>query len=313
MVNSFGKVVFFFGIPQHNYTIFQQKRYNMRYMSERISPVPVEVTLLHREDDGVIQVDNQSSATTLSPSGVLEAHRRPFVEGLDRYFRNSDTVFARLANLICPYTGERYLNSQYKKLLDLAVSIPAAIVATPVITTLGFAKKVEDGGSIFFVQERLSNAPGETIDLIKIRCMKPHSDAGSGNLQIAQGLKPSEDPRNTKLGSFMRKYQLEELPQLFQVVLGKLSVIGLRPNTKYGFDNLQSTWGQDRFEKWRDAYQSGRLGLSGVNQVFGSPLKEDDKRYHTDVFYTKHASLGLDLYLLWKTATRLLVETKTRQ
>jgi len=47
--------------------------------------------------------------------------------------------------------------------------------------------------------------------------------------------------------------------------------------------------------------------------VFGSPFKEDDKRYHTDVFYTKHAILGLDLSLLWKTAIRLLVETKTRQ
>jgi len=204
-------------------------------------------------------------------------------------------------------------NSRYKRLLDLAVSIPAAVVATPVITTLGFAKKVEDGGSMFFVQERLSHVPGKTINLIKIRCMRPNSDAGSGNVQIAQGLKPSEDPRNTKLGSFMRKYQFEELPQLFQVVLGKLSVIGLRPNTKYNLDHLQNTWSQDRFEKWRDAYLSGRLGLSGVNQVFGSQFKEDDKRYHTDVFYTKHASLGLDLYLLWKTAIKLLVETKVRQ
>ena len=138
--------------------------------------------------------------------------------------------------------------------------------------------------------------------------MRPNSDAGSGNLQITKDLKPSEDPRNTRLGSFMRKYQLEELPQLLQVISGKLSLMGLRPNTEYGFEYLQDIWSKDRYNRWKDAYQSGRLGLSGVNQVFGSLLKEDDKRYHTDVFYTKHASLGLDLYLLWKTAMILIVE-----
>lgn len=232
-----------------------------------------------------------------------------FVGKLDRYLRGNNTVFVGLANTACSLKGEEYLNSRCKRLLDLFVSIPASVIAVPAVITLGFTKKIEDGGSAFFIQERLSNKPGETINLIKIRCMRPNSDIGSDNLRIVRGLRPTEDPRNTRLGSFMRKYQLEELPQLFQVITGKLSLMGLRPNTKYGFDYLQGIWSKDRYNKWRKAYQSGRLGLSGVNQVFGSLFKEEEKRYHTDVFYTRQASLGLDLYLLWKTVIRLIIKT----
>jgi len=227
------------------------------------------------------------------------------IERIDQYLRRGDTVLAELANAVCPYKGEEYLNSRVKRWLDLGVAVPAAVVATPVVTLLGCAKKLEDGGSAFFVQERLGQHEGETIDVVKIRCMRPKSDAGMDNLQIARGLEPSEDPRNTRLGAFMRKYQLEELPQVFQVIQGKLSVMGIRPNTQYGFDNLQEVWGEERYDRWANAYHSAPLGVSGLNQVLGSKLKEDEKRYHMDVFYARNASLGLDLYLMWKTLTRL--------
>lgn len=232
--------------------------------------------------------------------------RRGWIDRVDSYLRRTDTIIAELANSICPYKGEDYLNSKCKRLLDLSVAVPAAVISTPVVTVLGVAKKLEDGSSAFFVQERLSHNPGETMDLVKIRCMRSKSDVGMDNLQIARGLTPSEDPRNTKLGVFMRKYQLEELPQVFQVLQGKLSVMGVRPNTQYGFDNLQQVWSADRFNRWADAYRSGPLGVSGLNQAFGSKLKEEEKRFHLDVFYTKHASFGLDLYLLWRTAARLM-------
>lgn len=228
------------------------------------------------------------------------------IEKIDRYLRRSDTAFSLLVNSVCPYKGKEYLNSRYKRLLDLLVAVPAVIITTPIIIILGFAKKLEDGESVFFVQERLGRRKGESIDLIKIRCMQPNSDFGRENLSIARGLTAAEDPRNTRLGTFMRRFQLEELPQLFQVIQGKLSVIGIRSNTQYGFDNLQEVWDEERYGRWAQAYQSGPLGLSGMTQVFGRGLKEDEKRFHSDVFYTKNASLGLDLYLLWKTALRLI-------
>lgn len=249
----------------------------------------------------ILQSNPQSSARIRD-----FAPKRGIVEKIDRYLRRSNTALAELANAVCPYRGTEYLNSRMKRFLDLGVAIPAAVVATPAVTLLGVAKRLEDGGSAFFVQERLGQHDRETIKLVKIRCMQPQSDAGARNLQIARGLEPSKDPRNTRLGAFMRKYQLEELPQVFQIIQGKLSVMGIRPNTQYGFDNLQNMWSENRYDRWLRAYHSGPMGVSGLNQVIGSELKEDEKRFHLDVFYAKNASFGLDLYLLWKTATKLI-------
>jgi lipopolysaccharide/colanic/teichoic acid biosynthesis glycosyltransferase len=230
----------------------------------------------------------------------------PPVERLDRYLRGKDSVFAWLADKACSLKGEEYLNSRCKRYLDLSVAIPAAVVTSPLVISLGIAKKLEDGGSMFFVQQRLCHQPGETISLVKIRCMRPNSDKGIENYSIAQGQRADQDPRNTRLGCFLRHYQLEELPQFFQVIADKLSVIGIRPNTPAGFDYLRQYWNDERFSSWQKAYFSGPLGISGVNQLFGSRTKEDKKRYHTDIFYAKNASLGLDLYLIWKTFITLL-------
>jgi lipopolysaccharide/colanic/teichoic acid biosynthesis glycosyltransferase len=242
---------------------------------------------------------------TLKPTPI-RIPERGWVGEIDRYLRRPDTALATLSNSVFPYKGEDYLNSKCKRLLDLSVAVPAAVVSTPVVTFLGVAKKLEDGGSAFFIQERLDHNPGKTINLVKIRCMKPDSDMGLGNFQIARGLRPSEDPRNTRLGAFMRRWQLEELPQLFQVLQGKLSIMGIRPVTQSGSENLRGIWSGERFNKWVNAYQKGILGTSGLCQTLGSYLKEDEKRFHLDVFYTRHANLGLDLYLLWRTAVKLI-------
>lgn len=224
----------------------------------------------------------------------------------DRYFRRTDTFLARVANVAYSQYGADYINSRGKRVFDLSIGIPSTIVAAPIIAGLSITKRIEDGGSAFFIEQRLDTKLGNPIDIVKIRCMTPNADAKEGNLNIARGLEPHQDPRNTHLGRVMRRYQLEELPQLLQVLRGKLSLIGVRPIAQYGVDNLQRRWSAKRFQRWNQAYQSGPLGISGLNQTMGSDLKEDEKRFHLDVFYTKYASLGLDLYLLWKTALTML-------
>lgn len=225
----------------------------------------------------------------------------------DRYLRRSDTVLAKVLHKASPTKGQEYLQGQWKRAVDLAIGIPAAIVATPVITLLTAAKKVEDGGQMFFVQQRMGQN-NTHIGLIKIRCMVPDSDLGIDNQEISRGIKASEDPRNTPLGSFMRRFQLEELPQLFQVITGKLSLLGIRPIPDYITDYLKDRWTEERLARWRQLYNVGRPGLSGLNQVFGTSLKQDEYRYHLDAFYVKHSNLGFDLYLVWKTLIKLITQ-----
>lgn len=251
-------------------------------------------------------IESQSYSTPPLPNKHIYIEKQSFIDRLDRYFWRSDSVFATIADSLCPYKGISYLNSRCKRLMDLSIAIPAVVITIPAITILGVAKKLEDGGSMFFIQERVSNITGDVIRIRKVRCMHPYSDAGYDNIDIARGKAPYQDPRNTRLGSFMRRYQLEELPQLIQVLSGKLSLMGIRPAPEYVFEYLSDRWNEEKFRKWNAAYHSGRPGISGVNQVFGSGFKEDQDRFHYDVYYSQHASLGLDLYLLWKTLVRLL-------
>jgi len=234
--------------------------------------------------------------------GSPEGYRSSLIERFDRYLRDGNTVVARLTRGVCPAKGEEYLKSGWKRALDLGVAFPAAVMATPVIFALGLAAKIEDGGPMFFTQERLKS-DGGTFKILKIRSMREGSDIGGQSLDIARGRRASEDPRSTGVGAFMRRYQLDELPQFYQIVLGQLSLIGIRPVPQYLLDYLQDNglWSRERLGKWQESYEDGALGLSGLGPIFGSQVKKDEAKYHLEVFYTENASLGLDLYLLWKT------------
>jgi lipopolysaccharide/colanic/teichoic acid biosynthesis glycosyltransferase len=227
---------------------------------------------------------------------------------IDRYFRGNDTFLAKSLRLLDPQKGEDYLNSWSRRVLDLAVTVPAAIVSTPLIAVLGVAKKLEDGGSMFYIQERVKRGISEgTTKVVKIRCMQENSDKKEGNIGISFGLAPEDDPRNTKLGSFMRRFQLEELPQLFQVAKGDLSLIGIRSAPSYSFGYLNNSWGKKRFDNFLQFYQQCGNSLVDVATVLGTNFikGEEDNRYQAYAFYVNNASLGLDLYLLWRTFLKL--------
>jgi len=242
----------------------------------------------------------------MAEPSTFVSKKQPMGFIIDRYLRRRDSGPAKLLSLLSPAEGENYLRGSWKRSLDLLISIPAAVAATPVIALLALAKTIEDGAPPFFVQQR-TNGQDQTITIgvIKIRSMRPHSDFGIDNLTLARGMRAREDSRNTRLGSFMRRFQLDELPQLFQVACGQLSLIGIRITSPYVFDYLQKEWPEERYERWKTYYLQGRTGLSGLNQIFGSGLKENEKRYHLDAFYAKHASLGLDCYLIYKTLIKI--------
>src|SRR3989344_4012775 len=189
----------------------------------------------------------------MAEPSTFVSKKQPMGFIIDRYLRRRDSGPAKLLSLLSPAEGENYLRGSWKRSLDLLISIPAAVAATPVIALLALAKTIEDGAPPFFVQQR-TNGQDQTITIgvIKIRSMRPHSDFGIDNLTLARGMRAREDSRNTRLGSFMRRFQLDEL-----------------------------------------------------HQLFGSGLKENEKRYHLDAFYAKHASLGLDCYLIYKTLIKI--------
>lgn len=129
-----------------------------------------------------------------------------------------------------------------------------------------------------------------------------HNDS----VKISEGRSRHEDPRATKVGAFMRKYHLDEPPQILQAAAGELSLVGQRAILEVYKEHLQEEWSPERFESWMANYGIGKKGITGVYQVFGPEKRHDKSRYHMDLFYTKHASLGFDIYLLYKTFRKIV-------
>lgn len=229
--------------------------------------------------------------------------RGPLV-GLDRYFRREDTLLATALNKISPHCGQDYIDSSRKRVAELAITIPPAILALPVIVALAAAAKIEDGGSFFYVDQRLGRDQ-RPFPVIKIRSMRKGSDNAMVNLLNAERFSAGGDPRNTRVGRFMRRHELEELPELFQVIRGYLSLVGIRAAPQYVFDYLEKIRART-FDRWKEAYFSGRPGLVSLNASMNPNHKDNRRRYHYDVFYAKRASLGLDLYILYRAARKVL-------
>lgn len=221
----------------------------------------------------------------------------------DKYLRRSDTLLGRTMSYLSPGTGREYLGSKRKRALDLAVSVPASIIAIPAIAVLGAAKKLGDGGSIFYKQKRYGQCG--RLDVYKIRSMHEDAEKQKDAIKVIKGKAGHEDPRTTRIGRVLRKYGLDELPQLFQIIYGQMSISGIRPMNVRCMQYLKETWSEERHKNYKRIYSAALPGLTGLHQARGNDLKKDNLRYHHDRFYIKHASLGFDLYILWKTMKRL--------
>ena len=229
---------------------------------------------------------------------------RSFRTNLDRYLRKEDTFLARQLHRCVPLQGYAYRNSEAKRRTDRIIAFPMAACALPLIAILAIAKKLEDGGSCFYTQQRLDQHR-EPIDVIKIRCMRPDADQNMGaNLHNAVRFGEDKDPRNTRLGSFMRKFELEELPQLLWV-WKNLSLVEIRSAPQYVFDHLHRMC-PDWADEWEEYYFSGIPGIDSLNSAVNRKRKDDTRRYHLDALYARKASLGLDLFVLYRTVVRMI-------
>lgn len=222
--------------------------------------------------------------TSLPMRGALRA--------LDAFFRRPDTLLARVLRGLSSSSGTLYAASATKRALDLVVGVPLAAIAILLILLLIVVNKLlYPRERALFRQDRVGRAGGR-LRVIKIRSMisRRSSDAAPGGAAIC-----------TAFGRLIRQHYLDELPQLLQVLTGRLSLVGIRALPQDVYDGLRLSWSDRRFETWRAMYCLAPLGLTGTHQVFRRGGKEDERRFHHDMFYARHASLGFDLYLLWRT------------
>jgi exopolysaccharide biosynthesis polyprenyl glycosylphosphotransferase len=167
----------------------------------------------------------------------------------------------------------------------------------PVMLTLAAIVKLTSEGPVFYRQERIGKG-GATFGMIKFRSMRVGADAELAALLAAEGKSLAElpklenDPRITKVGGVMRRYSLDELPQLLNVLKGDMSLVGPRP---------QRDFEVEQYDHVADRRLTVRPGMTGLWQVSGRSDLDFAESIRLDVHYVENWSMTADLILLWKT------------
>jgi len=178
-----------------------------------------------------------------------------------------------------------------QRALDLLIAGPAALVAAPVVAVLALAIRLESSGHPFYTQTRVGK-DGELFQIYKLRTMVRGAEFTGAGLAIQEG-----DERITRVGAFLRRYSLDELPNLWNVARGEMSIVGPRPTLAV------------QVEQYTDR-QRGRLavkpGMTGWAQVNGRASLPWPERIELDLWYVEHRSLWLDLTILVRTVRMVL-------
>lgn len=189
----------------------------------------------------------------------------------------------------------RKFNLLIKRLIDVFGSLIGLIVLSPLLIIIALAIKFTSKGPVFFKQERLGKN-GRNFTIIKFRTMVENAEKIGDGLTV----KSENDNRITKVGKILRATSLDELPQLFNVLIGDMSLVGPRPPvTYYPYD------GFDNYPKWAKRRFSMRPGVTGLAQVTVRNSVSWEERIAIDNRYVDSFNLLLDIKIIVQTFFKL--------
>ena len=179
-------------------------------------------------------------------------------------------------------------------MLDVAVGGAGLVLSTPLLAVAALAVRLEDGGPILYRQTRVGRG-GADFELLKLRTMVSGAEKIGAGFAVDKG-----DPRITRAGRLLRRLSIDELPQLWNVVRGDMSIIGPRPTLRYQVEQY-------------DERQRRRLevkpGITGWAQIHGRASLPWAERIELDVWYVEHRNWKTDLLILLRTPLALFAGT----
>jgi exopolysaccharide biosynthesis polyprenyl glycosylphosphotransferase len=184
-----------------------------------------------------------------------------------------------------------------KRAFDLAVGSLLLLAALPVMLVTALCILLEDGFPVIYRQERVGQG-GRIFSICKFRSMRNNAESDGQPRWAA-----ANDDRVTRVGRIIRKLRIDELPQLFNVLAGEMSLVGPRPERPFFVDKLVSTipyYGLRHFLK------PGITGWAQVNYSYGSSMDDTVEKLQYDLYYVKNHGLFLDLVILFATVEVVL-------
>ena len=180
-----------------------------------------------------------------------------------------------------------------KAVMDFFVALVALIVLIPVFIVVAIAIKLDSPGPVFFKQKRIGK-DGKLFNCIKFRSMSTKARPDVAGYEYAE-----VSAYITKVGAFIRKWSIDELPQFYNILFGQMSLIGYRPSQP----------NEDELNNAREAYDMYQLrpGISGWAQVNGRDIlaAQPTKKAQYDAYYLEHFSLGLDIKIFFMTFSKV--------
>ena len=186
-----------------------------------------------------------------------------------------------------------------KRMLDIAVSIPAIIILLPLMALTSIAIKADSKGPVIYSQERVG-LYGKSFKVYKFRSMRQDAEAQSGPVLAKEG-----DSRITKVGRFIRATRIDELPQLFNVLKGEMSIVGPRPERPFFVEQFIK-------EKPEYAYRHNvKPGITGLAQIAGKYNTTAYDKLIYDLIYIQEVSIKTDLIIMLQTLKVLITKEST--
>lgn len=233
---------------------------------------------------------------TMKQGGWVE----PLISFLDRNFGYTEVELLNDQYFLHQKTFSilsRKRHAVIKRTFDLSLSIALLIFALPIGIILAILIKLESNGPIFFKQNR-TGLHNKEFEVIKFRSM--NQDAEKDGAKWAK----KNDNRITRVGKFIRKTRIDELPQLINVLKGDMSLIGPRPEREVFISNLEKNIPYYRF---RHAVRPGISGLAQIKYQYGASIEDAIWKHKYDMYYIKYYDLALDIKVLFGTMKTVLL------
>jgi sugar transferase (PEP-CTERM system associated) len=186
----------------------------------------------------------------------------------------------------------------YKRIASILVSLAGLILSLPLFPFIYLAIKLTSRGPILYRQRRVGR-DGEIFDCYKFRTMRADAEADTGPTWARD-----DDPRITPVGKFLRKSRLDEIPQLWNVLCGDMSLVGPRPERP---EFVKKLCQEIPYYQLRHGVRPGISGWAQVRYKYGSSVEDARQKLSYDLFYIKNMSAGLDLLILFSTVKIILL------
>ena len=181
---------------------------------------------------------------------------------------------------------------------SFSIAAIGLLLALPIMAVVAILVRLTSPGPSLYSQLR-TGMHGEPFRLYKFRSMRQDAEVATGAVWASK-----DDPRITKFGRFLRKSRLDELPQLFNVVKGEMSVVGPRPERPEFVSTLSE---QIPFFPHRHCVRPGITGWAQINHKYGDTLQDTVTKLEYDLYYIKNLSPVLDFYIMFQTAKVMLL------